>query len=43
MMTDAPRHGKGRGKVWVAMTALAVIAAAIGNYLYRSPQEDGVL
>jgi hypothetical protein len=41
MMADGPSHGKGKGKVWVASTALAVIAAAIGIYLFRSPQEDG--
>jgi hypothetical protein len=40
MMPDAPSRGKGRGKAWVASTALAVIAAGIGMYIFRSPQED---
>ena len=41
MMPD-PLDGRKRiGRVWVALTALAVIAAAIGIYLFLSPQEDG--
>jgi hypothetical protein len=42
-LADAPNrnHGKGKGNFWVAVIAVAVIAAAIGVYLYRSPQEDG--
>lgn len=41
MMADVPSHGKGKGKVWIALTALAVIAAAVGIYFFLSPQEDG--
>ncbi len=28
-------------KLWVVLTALAVMAAALGNYVYRSPQAEG--
>ena len=40
-MPDAPDGGKRIGRVWVALTALAIIAAAIGIYIFLSPQQDG--
>lgn len=40
-MADAQTHGKGRGNLRVALAASVVIAAAIGMYIYRSPQADG--
>ncbi len=39
-MPDAPDGGKRIGRVWVALTAFATIAAAIGIYIYQSPQQD---
>ena len=40
-MPDAPDGGKRIGRVGVALTALATIAAAIGIYIFLSPQQDG--
>jgi len=40
MMADAANLGKGTREAWVKAIALAVIAAAIGVYVYRSPPED---
>ncbi len=39
-MPDAPDGGKRIGRVWVALTAFATIAAAIGIYIFQSPQQD---
>ena len=39
-MPDAPGGGKRIGRVRVALTALAIIAAAIGIYISLSPQQD---
>ena len=39
-MPDAPDGGKRIGKVWVALAALATVAAAIGIYIFLSPQQD---
>jgi HEAT repeat protein len=39
-MPDAPDGGKRIGKVWVALAALATVAAAIGIYIFQSPQQD---
>ncbi len=39
-MPDDPDGGKRIGRVWVALTAFATIAAAIGIYIYQSPQQD---
>lgn len=39
-MADAPNHGKGTREVWIKAIAFVVTAAAIGVYVYRSPQED---
>jgi hypothetical protein len=41
-MTDPPAGGKRKGRVWVTLTAWAIIAAAIGIYIFLSPQQDGV-
>src|SRR5271157_1806309 len=41
MMPDVSDRGKRTGKAWVALTALAVIAAAFGIYYSLSPQEAG--
>ena len=40
-MPDAPDGGKRIGRVWGALTALAIIAAAIGIYIFLSPEQDG--
>jgi HEAT repeat protein len=40
-MADAPNHGTGKRKVWVALAAIAGIAASIGLYIYQSPQAEG--
>ncbi len=40
-MPDAPDGGKRIGRVRLALTALAIIAAAIGIYISLSPQQDG--
>jgi HEAT repeat protein len=40
-MPDAPDGGKRIGRVSAALTALAIIAAAIGIYIFLSPQQDG--
>ena len=40
-MPDAPDGAKKIGRVRVALTALAIIAAAIGIYIYQSPQQVG--
>jgi len=40
-MADAPNQGRERRKVWVALTASAVIVAAIGIYIDQSPQAEG--
>jgi hypothetical protein len=39
-MPDAPDGGNRIGRVWVASTAIATIAVAIGIYLFLSPQQD---
>ncbi len=41
-MPDASEGRKRTGRVWTAWTALAVIVAAIGVYIVRSPQADGM-
>ena len=41
-MPDAPDGGKRKRKVWVVLTAWALFAAAIGIYIFLSPQQDGV-
>ena len=41
MMPGASDGGKRVGKVRVALIALAIIAAAIGIYIFLSPQQDG--
>ncbi len=40
-MPDAPVGGKRIGRVWAVLTAWAIIAAAIGIYIFLSPQQDG--
>src|SRR5262245_52800109 len=39
-MPDAPDGGKRIGRAWVALTAWAIIAAAIGIYIFLSRQQD---
>ena len=39
-MTDAPDGGKRIGRVWVVLAALATVGAAIGIYIFLSPQQD---
>ncbi len=39
-MPDAPDGGKRIGRVRVALTAWAIVAAAIGIYIFLSPQQD---
>ena len=38
-MPDAPDGGKRKGRAWVTLTAWAIVAAAIGMYIFLSPQQ----
>ncbi len=40
-MPDAPDGGKRIGRVRVILTAWAIMAAALGIYIFLSPQQDG--
>jgi HEAT repeat protein len=40
-MPDAPDGGRRIGRVRVVLAAWAIFAAAIGIYIFRSPQQDG--